>query len=399
MHPNMARRSIGILAISTALLMPALAAAQDAVASSIPDTGVSAYYDDKMEISAPAPGQAYFGQDAHYRSNTPSYADNGDGTISDLVTGLMWQRSMGAKMTMQEARRKAGQADLGGHDDWRIPTVTELYSLILFTGQLRGPTPVKMFIDTRYFEQPLGDAARGERPFDAQTWSATGYAGRTMNNDRSIFGVNFVDGRVKAYPETDPRTRRPTRMYFRLVRGNVNYGDNSFVSNDDGTVTDRASGLMWAKDDSKAGMDWRSALAYCEAMQLAGFGDWRLPDAKELQTIVDYSRSPASTGSAALSDVFAISTIADPAGEVNYPHTWTSTTHLDGHAPGSGAVTICFGACQGRMRGRLVDAHGAGAQRSDPKAGDAADYPQYFGPQGDVRYVHNHARCVRGAAQ
>ncbi len=137
MHPNMARRSIGILAISTALLMPALAAAQDAVASSIPDTGVSAYYDDKMEISAPAPGQAYFGQDAHYRSNTPSYADNGDGTISDLVTGLMWQRSMGAKMTMQEARRKAGQADLGGHEDFRIPTVTDLYSLILFTGHLR----------------------------------------------------------------------------------------------------------------------------------------------------------------------------------------------------------------------------------------------------------------------
>ncbi len=43
----------------------------------------------------------------------------------------------------------------------------------------------------------------------------------------------------------------------------------------------------------------------------------------------------------------------------------------------------------------LYDVHGAGAQRSDPKSGDADDYPQYYGPQGDVLYVYNYARCVR----
>ena len=43
----------------------------------------------------------------------------------------------------------------------------------------------------------------------------------------------------------------------------------------------------------------------------------------------------------------------------------------------------------------LRDVHGAGSQRSDPKTGDSAAYPQYFGPQGDVRYVFNAVRCVR----
>ena len=43
----------------------------------------------------------------------------------------------------------------------------------------------------------------------------------------------------------------------------------------------------------------------------------------------------------------------------------------------------------------VIDVHGAGAQRSDPKSGNRTDYPQFFGPQGDVLRVYNHARCVR----
>lgn len=42
-----------------------------------------------------------------------------------------------------------------------------------------------------------------------------------------------------------------------------------------------------------------------------------------------------------------------------------------------------------------VDVYGAGAQRSDPKRGNREDYPSFFGPQGDVRYVYNYVRYVR----
>ena len=44
-----------------------------------------------------------------------------------------------------------------------------------------------------------------------------------------------------------------------------------------------------------------------------------------------------------------------------------------------------------------IDVHGAGSQRSDPKDGDASDYPAYVGPQGDVRRVFNYVRLVRDA--
>jgi len=63
-----------------------------------------------------------------------------------------------------------------------------------------------------------------------------------------------------------------------------------FTDNGDGTVTDNRTGLMWAKDARKGGwMTWGKARAYCEALNLAGFSDWRLPTRMELESLVDLS--------------------------------------------------------------------------------------------------------------
>jgi hypothetical protein len=391
-------RSIRILVPVFALCCLAHAGArsqQDSPAYRIVDTGVTTFYGNTSVIPEPKPGEPFYGQDAQYRINPPSYTDNGDGTITDNVTGLMWQKAMGEKLAFDEAPGHARASAVGGHHDWRVPTIKELYSLILFTGRVEGQHAIAPFIDTKYFDQPLGDPALGEREIDAQTWSATEYVGRTMMNDETVFGVNFVDGRIKGYPKYNPRTRRPNRMYFRFVRGNPGYGKNTFVDNKDGTVTDLATGLMWQKADSGRGMDWQAALKYAEDLTLAGHDDWRLPNAKELQSLVDYSRSPSTSDSAAIDPMFETTAIEDPAGDRQYPYFWTGTTHLDGRNPYASAVYVAFGAAEGRMRGRLMDVHGAGAQRSDPKTGNAADYPQFFGPQGDLRVVFNYVRCVR----
>ena len=42
-------------------------------------------------------GDPFYGQDAQYPKLEPSYQDNGDGTVSDLNTGLMWQKTTDAK--------------------------------------------------------------------------------------------------------------------------------------------------------------------------------------------------------------------------------------------------------------------------------------------------------------
>ncbi len=363
------------------------------------DTGVVKFYSNNQVIKEPNKDEDFYGQDATYQGNTLSYTDNGNGTITDNVTGLMWQQDMGVKMTYEEAIKAAQECTLGNHDDWRVASIKELYSLIIFTGNGGGETAGEnRYIDTDYFIQPLGDTSIGEREIDAQTWSSTIYVGETMNGDKTVFGVNFIDGRIKGYPYYK-KTKENT-AYFRFVRGNEEYGKNNFIDNGDGTITDLATGLMWQQGDSENGMDWQDALSYAEKLELAKYDDWRLPNAKELQSIVDYNRSPSITNSAAIDPVFNVSTIKDRDEKKQYPYYWTGTTHLTGKGDNAytSAVYVAFGYAQGVMNDKLMDVHGAGAQRSDPKEGNSEDYPKAFGPQGDIQIVYNYVRCVRSAA-
>jgi PKD repeat protein len=73
---------------------------------------------------------------------------------------------------------------------------------------------------------------------------------------------------------------------------------------------------------------------------------------------------------------------------------------------GDFAVYIAFGRALGYMETwpgsgqyELLDVHGAGAQRSDPKSGNASDYPFGNGPQGDVVRIDNFVRLVRDASE
>ena len=355
-------------------------------------------------------GAVVYGQDAQSESYPASYTDNGDGTVTDNVTGLMWQQDPGAKMTYDQAVAGAGSSTLAGHDDWRLPTIKELYSLILFTGidpsgcdDLADCPGLVAFIDAA-FAFAYGDTSAGERVIDAQFATSTIYVGEAQD-DELMFGVNFADGRIKGYGTGPmPGSSEDKGFFVLYVRGNSEYGNNDFVDNSDGTITDRATGLMWMEEDSGSfsvgdggagALDWEQALAWADGLVYAGYDDWRLPDAKELQSLVDYSRSPSSTSSAAIDALFAATQITNEGGEDDYPFYWTSTSHVNWMTGGTSAVYVAFGRALGYM-GSWVDIHGAGAQRSDPKSGDPADYPTGHGPQGDAIRIYNHVRLVRG---
>jgi hypothetical protein len=189
--------------------------------------------------------------------------------------------------------------------------------------------------------------------------------------------------------------------YVLFVRGTEGYGEIQPVDNGDGTVTDAATGLMWSREDSGEGMNWRDALTWVQEKNGQGYlghDDWRLPNAKELQGLVDYTRSPDANGSAAIHPVFSVSEIVNEAGQRDFPAFWTSTTHIKSSAnPGEYAVYICFGRAMGYMHGQWMDVHGAGAQRSDPKVGDPGQWPTGQGPQGDAIRIENFVRLVRDA--
>ena len=402
-------------AVALGLLCPALAQETRRLPYPIVETGQVRCYSAQSEIAYPKPGEAFYGQDAQYVANPPRYKDNGDGTVSDLVTGLMWQKDPGGKKTFSQAVAGASKCRVGKYDDWRLPTIKELYSLILFSGtdpdpRSAGSARHRPFIDTDHFLFKYGDARRGERIIDSQYATSTKYASTTMGGNPTMFGVNFADGRIKGYPIGTIRGRREKTYCVMYVRGNPAYGKNDFHDDGDGTITDRATGLTWMQVDSghlEAGkkrdgrLDWREALTWAEQLTFAGHSDWRLPSVKELQSIVDYARSPDTTKSAAIAPIFKVSPIENEGGKPDAPCYWSSTTHAS-LTRASTAAYVAFGRSLGWMRDRrtgqytLMDVHGAGSQRSDPKVGDPSQFPRGRGPQGDVIRIYNHVRCVRG---
>ena len=114
-------------------------------------------------------------------------------------------------------------------------------------------------------------------------------------------------------------------------------------------VTDHATGLMWMQNDNGEGIRWQGALSYAESFEYAGHTDWRLPNAKELQRIIDYTRSPVTTNSAAIDPIFNCSQITNEAGETDYPYYWTGTTHASWNENriGKSAACLSFGRAMG----------------------------------------------------
>ncbi len=378
-------------------------------------TAQSNSYNNSGLITVPNAGQQFYGQNSNNPGTAPSYKDNGDGTVTDNVSGLMWEKTTDKngdgninysdKFTYSAALAAAATCRTGGYTDWRLPSIKELYSLIMYYGAESNPNATTQgtsvpFINTNYFTFGYGDlnssshgATSNERLIDAQYATSTLYVSTTMNGTPTMFGVNFADGRIKGYPANNQK-----KYYVMYVRGNTLYGVNNFMDNGNGTVTDKATNLMWMKDDNGTAILWENALSYAENFTYAGYSDWRLPDVKELQSILDYSRSPQTTNSAAINPVFNCTQITNEAGEKDYPYYMASTTFCSQTpSDGKGACYVSFGRAMGYMSS-WIDVHGAGAQRSDPKVGNPASYPTGFGPQGDAIRIYNYVRLVRKAS-
>ena len=386
---------------------------------SIVDTGQVTCYDSSTGVVTVCTDSGY---DADYEGHQPDYTVSADGTmVTDDVTGLIWTRTPDTngdgvvnandKMTLEEAEAYCSTLSYGGFA-WRLPSIKELYSLILFSGEdpsgYTGSDTSALipFINDTVFEPGFGDTSAGERIIDGQYATTTTYVSPqgTLYGADTMFGVNFIDGRIKGYPYNFP-AHDPKTFYVLAVAGaNTAYGENDFLDNGDSTVSDRATGLMWTQDDYQS-MDYDDAVAFCQACTIGGYTDWRFPNAKELQSIVDYSRAPDATNSAAIDPVFNATAIINEEGEADWGYYWASTTHATFGGSGTNATYVAFGRAVGYFDSELTDVHGAGAQRSNNKSDATVDGTTaadlgygifyYKGPQGDIVRIDNMVRCVR----
>jgi len=75
------------------------------------------------------------------------------------------------------------------------------------------------------------------------------------------------------------------------------WAEERFIDNRDGTVTDTAAHLMWAKEDNMGDINWRQAEVYCKNPPIAGYryNNWRMPTVEELKRLYDKNSSGYTT--------------------------------------------------------------------------------------------------------
>ena len=255
---------LSMISINLTFVFSELSSAQP-----VPDTGQTQSYNN------------IFGEDSDYVLNPQSYTkldENGndlpdeatewlmvrdnvteliwevktdDGTIHDIDNTYSWEDAQNVFIAELDATK------FGGFNDWRLPTVNELFFII-------NRNEYDPSINTNYFPITIAGCYCSSNPviysYNEEVWSVQFREGKVVNN-----GCSSV----------------------RAVRGTQ--FSNEFIANGDQTVTDLSTGLMW-QQDMQTFMSWVDAIAYCEELTLAGYNDWRLPSINELQSIVDYNR-------------------------------------------------------------------------------------------------------------
>jgi Protein of unknown function (DUF1566)/Abnormal spindle-like microcephaly-assoc'd, ASPM-SPD-2-Hydin/YHYH protein len=214
------------------------------------------------------------GEDSDYTLNAPSFTDNGNSTITDNVTGLMWQKTDNGETTWENAVSNAASITTGGHTDWRLPTPLEALSIL---NHHSNPATF-----STYFLDPASGAA-------GYWWTSDLFGASTTN----VWCTNKGGG-LGPKPKSETLSAGGTlRYHARYVRGTKANNGHNLVNNNNGTITDTDTKLMWTQVPSTA-KSWNDALLYAEALTLGGSSDWRLPNIKELQSLVEITTATAT---------------------------------------------------------------------------------------------------------
>lgn len=313
-----------------------LAICAQAAAQPIPDTGQVACYNLTGPIQCPSHDDPFYGQDAHYIINPMFYTKLGmDGAevielphdaehvdeggpwimTRDNVTGLIWEikrnkdgvakyddphdadniytwydptifppesaGTPGDGTDTQDFLDALNKSKFGGFSDWRLPTVKELAYLVNYS-KVPNTNAWGLAINEDYFPNLLGNEPAYLNDGEDRYWSAT-----ELSIDLYHFQYNawHMFYRLPAWGGTAKDKKAPVMA----VRGPKSFEPN-YLYNKNGTITDNLTGLLWQKTVSSDSMNWEEALAYCEGLVLAEQDDWRMPNIKELLSLVDFER-------------------------------------------------------------------------------------------------------------
>jgi hypothetical protein len=233
------------------------------------------------------------GHDGEFqRGVARSYTDNGDTTVTDNATGLLWQKCSvgqtggactgGGATTPDWTTAQTNCSALTTVDKiWRLPSILELATLPDYGIATQPPLDIAIFPPT-------------PSNISFNFWSSTTSSINTLNAQN-----------VGSYYATTNSALKSSSHYVRCVSGEIQTSFVKFVDNGNGTILDKQTGLTWQKCSFAPGQDslcalaatthnWTTAVNNCNNLNLAS-RTWRLPNIKELMTILDSTVPSAPT--------------------------------------------------------------------------------------------------------
>lgn len=222
-------------------------------------------------------------------------------TVVDLTTQLEWQRRVEDRVPDERAVDYCRTLELDG-DGWRLPTYTELITIVDFSRRLPAINPVA-FPDTpsspfKFFdENTIWDLNREQTCSEKRQENGLKYCARQPAEDSQI---DFSEGSDQFSPEEGSSEPNDKGLddYVRCVRAGTppeSFDRKPHYDVETDTVLDRYTGLRWQRNlpqcahasdcPGNALEDIDQATKYCEDLDLGGYDDWRLPNITELLSV------------------------------------------------------------------------------------------------------------------
>ncbi len=203
-----------------------------------------------------------------------------ENTVKDNLTGLMWPRDASLTefpMTWKEAFDSVSlmnQENLFGFSDWRMPSRDELFSLVSHN-QINPALP-----ENHPFENVFSGYYWTKTPcarLPQQAWYIH------LGGARVFKGMKH--GSYMVWPVRGNQSENKTSLNPFILQNNL--------------ATDTRTGLTWTKnaDIFHTPLDWKNALSYIQNLneiRHEGCNDWRLPNIRELESLVDLTRHSPS---------------------------------------------------------------------------------------------------------
>lgn len=238
--------------------------------------------------------------------DTSRFQCNGDGTVNDETTGLMWQQGNNERMGADTAEQLCLEMTLGGHTDWRLPNIKELNTILNLDEKQNN-----WFFDEVFSTEGLSGMLHYSSSSifkNYYTWVTNftygydGYYGgrqapllfravrdiRPEQSDTKTFVITHT-GENEAYDleghkvkPSDIRgcdaDRITVPMAFEVLKNDI-------------LIKDKNTGLTWDIGHEDLLLPWENAKEFVITLNkqcYGGYADWRLPDREELRSIVRY---------------------------------------------------------------------------------------------------------------